>query len=138
MIKQLSVFVENEVGSLGKVTTVLKENKINLRAIASYDTPEFGILRLIVDKPDKTKEILTQKGFVVKVTEVLAVELEDKPGDLDNVLHIISEAELCINYIYSFVIRNDKIPLMVIHVDDMEKGETILKQHGIRVIDQED
>lgn len=138
MIKQLSVFVENEVGSLGKVTTVLKENKINLRAIASYDTPEFGILRLIVDKSDKTKEILTQKGFVVKVTEVIAVELEDKPGDLDNVLHIISEAEICINYIYSFVIRNDKTPLMVIHVDDMEKGETILKLHGIRVVDQED
>ncbi len=138
MIKQLSVFVENEVGSLGKVTTVLKENKINLRAIASYDTPEFGILRLIVDKSDKTKEILTQKGFVVKVTEVIAVELEDKPGDLDNVLHIISEAGICINYIYSFVIRNDKTPLMVIHVDDMEKGETILKLHGIRVVDQED
>lgn len=137
MLKQLSVFVENEVGSLGKVTTVLKENKINLRAIASYDTPEFGILRLVVDQPEKTKELLTQKGFVVKVTEVLAVELDDKPGDLDKVLNIIAEAGICINYIYSFVIRNDKVPLMVIHVDDMEKGETILKQHDIKVVDQE-
>lgn len=138
MLKQLSVFVENEIGSLGKVTTVLRENGINLRAIASFDSPEFGILRIIVDKPKLTKEILTQKGFVVKVTEVLAIELEDKPGDLDRVLHIISEAGLCVNYIYSFVIRNDKAPLMVVHLDDMKKAEMMLKERGIKVVDQED
>lgn len=138
MLKQLSVFVENEIGSLSKVTAVLKENGINLRAIASFDSPEFGILRLIVDKPDLTKDILTQKGFVVKVTEVLAVELQDKPGNLDKVLHIISEAGICINYIYSFVIRTEKVPLMVMHADDMGKAEAILKQHDIRVADEED
>lgn len=138
MLKQLSVFVENEIGSLGKVTSVLKENGINLRAIASFDSPEFGILRIVVDKPVLTKQILTQKGFVVKVTEVLAIELEDKPGDLDRVLHIISEAGLCVNYIYSFVIRNDKAPLMVIHLDDMDKAEKIMKEHGIKVADQEE
>jgi hypothetical protein len=137
MLKQLSVFVENEIGSLGKVTTVLRENEINLSAIASFDSPEFCILRMIVDKPELTREILIGKGFVVKVTEVLAVELEDKPGDLDQVLHIISEAELCVNYIYSFVIRNGKAPLMVIHLDDMNKATTILKQHGIKVTEQE-
>lgn len=138
MLKQLSVFVENEIGSLGKVTTVLRENGINLRAIASFDSPEFCILRMIVDKPESTKEILTHKGFVVKVTEVLAVELEDKPGALDRVLHIISEAKLCVNYIYSFVIRNEKAPLMVIHLDDMKEATTILKEHGIKVADQEE
>ncbi len=138
MLKQLSVFVENEIGSLGKVTTVLRENGINLRAIASFDSPEFGILRMIVDKPELTKEMLTQNGFVVKVTEAIAVELEDKPGDLDRVLHIISEEGLCINYIYSFVIRNDKAPLMVINLDDMKKATIILKEHGIKVSDQED
>lgn len=138
MLKQLSVFVENEIGSLGKVTTVLRENGINLRAIASFDSPEFGILRMIVDKPELTKEMLTQNGFVVKVTEAIAVELEDKPGDLDKVLHIISEEGLCINYIYSFVIRNDKAPLMVINLDDMKKATIILKEHGIKVSDQED
>jgi hypothetical protein len=136
MLKQLSVFVENEIGSLGKVTTVLRENDINLRAIASFDSPEFGILRMIVDKPELTKEILTQKGFVVKITEVLAIELEDKPGDLDRVLHIIEEAEVCVNYIYSFVIRSDKAPLMVLHLDDMMKAEKIMKEHKIKVVDQ--
>jgi len=138
MLKQLSVFVENEIGSLGKVTSVLRENEINLRAIASFDSPEFSILRMIVDKPELTKEILTQKGFVVKVTEVLAVELEDKPGDLDKVLHIISRAGLCVNYIYSIVIRRERVPLLIIHLDDMDKATTILKEHGIKVADQED
>ncbi|MGB8454514.1 MAG: ACT domain-containing protein [Anaerocolumna sp.] len=67
MLRQLSVFVENEVGSLAKITSVLRENGINLRAISSFDSPEFGIMRMIVDKPEHTKEILTSKGFVVKI-----------------------------------------------------------------------
>lgn len=137
-MKQLSVFVENEIGSLAKVTSVLRENKVNLRAIASFDSPEFGILRMVVDKPGFTKEVLTSNGFVVKVTEVLAIELEDKPGNLDNVLHIISEAGLNVNYIYSFVIRDTKAPLMVINLDNLEKAFIILKEHGIKVVDQED
>lgn len=137
-MKQLSVFVENEIGSLSKVTSVLKENGINLRAIASFDSPEFGILRMVVDKPEYTKEVLTHNGFVVKVTEVLAIELEDKPGNLDKVLHVISEAGLSINYIYSFVIRNAKEPLMVMNLDNLEKASEILKEHGIKVISQED
>ena len=138
MIKQLSVFVENEIGSLAKITTVLKEEGMNLRAISSFDSPEFGIMRMIVDKPEYTKEILTSKGFVVKITEVLAVELEDKPGDLDRVLNIISNSGLAINYIYSFVIRDGKAPLMVIHLDNMEKADLTLRVNGVKVIDQED
>ncbi len=138
MLKQLSVFVENEIGSLAKITTVLRENGINLRAISSFDSPEFGIMRMIVDKPEYTKEILTSKGFVVKITDVLAVELEDKPGDLDRVLNIISIAGLTINYIYSFVIRDGKSPLMVIHLDNMEKGYLTLKANEVKVLDQEE
>ena len=80
MLVQISVFVENEVGSLARVTAVLREEGINLRAIASIDTPEFGILRIIVDDPQKTKEVLTHRGFVVKASKVLAIELIDRPG----------------------------------------------------------
>lgn len=135
MLKQISVFVENEVGSLGRVTGVLRREGINLRAIASYDTPEFGILRMVVDAPEQCKEVLTREGFVVKISEVLAVELVDRPGELDRVLHVIADAELTVNYIYSFVIRNEKSPLMVMHLDDMEKADRILKESGITVID---
>ena len=131
MLIQISVFVENEVGSLAKVTEVLREEGINLRAIASIDTPEFGILRIIVDDPQKTKEVLTQRGFVVKASKVLAVELLDRPGELDRVLHILADAGLTVNYIYSFVIRNEKSPLMVMHLDDIERAEEILRKNDI-------
>ena len=82
MIPQLSVFVENKVGSLRKVTNTLSQNGINLRAISVFDSPDFSILRIIVDDPDKAKLVLSDKGFAVKVSEVLAVELMDKPDDI--------------------------------------------------------
>lgn len=138
MIKQLSVFVQNEIGSLAGVTTVLKDNRINLRAIASFDTPEFAILRIVVDQPERAKELLVEKGFAVKVSEAVAVELMDKPGELDSMLHAIADAKLGVNYIYSIVLRNGKIPLMIISTDDLEKTATVLKEKGYKVAEQED
>jgi len=138
MIKQLSVFVQNEIGSLAGVTTVLKDNKINLRAIASFDTPEFAILRLVVDQPEKAKEVLNAHGFAVKVSEAVAVELEDKPGVLDGMLHVIANADLGINYIYSIVLRNGKAPLLIINTEDLAKTSSVLKDNGYTVAEQED
>lgn len=138
MIKQLSVFVQNEIGSLAGVTTVLKDNQINLRAIASFDTPEFAILRIVVDQPERAKELLAEKGFAVKVSEAVAVELMDKPGELDSMLHAIADAKLGVNYIYSIVLRNGKVPLMIISTDDLEKTATVLKEKGYKVAEQED
>lgn len=138
MIKQLSVFVQNEIGSLAKVTTVLKDNHINLRAIASFDTPEFAILRMVVDQPEKAKERLTEKGFAVRVSEAVAVELEDKPGVLDGMLHVIAAAGLGINYIYSIVVRDGKVPLMIVNTDDLVKTVESLRDNGYIVAEQED
>lgn len=138
MIKQLSVFVQNEIGSLAGVTSVLKKNTINLRAIASFDTPEFAILRIVVDQPEKAKELLTENGFAVKVTEAVAVELEDKPGELDSMLHVIADARIGINYIYSIVLRNGKAPLIILNTDDLAKTTTVLKEKGYIVAEQED
>jgi hypothetical protein len=138
MIKQLSVFVQNEIGSLASVTSVLKENKINLRAIASFDTPEFAILRIVVDQPEKTKKLLSENGFAVKMSEAVAVELEDKPGVLDGMLHVIADSKLGVNYIYSIVLRNGKAPLMIINTDDLNKTATVLKENGFHVAEQED
>ncbi len=138
MIRQLSVFVQNEIGSLASVTTVLKENEINLRAIASFDTPEFAILRMVVDQPDKTKELLNKKGFAVKVSNAVAVELEDKPGVLDHMLHVIAEAGLGINYIYSIVLRNGKAPLMIVNTNDLSKTAEVLGREGFIIAEEED
>lgn len=138
MIKQLSVFVQNEIGSLAGVTAVLRANLINLRAIASFDTPEFAILRIVVDQPEKAKEVLNNAGFAVKVSEAVAVELEDKPGVLDGMLHEIADAKLGINYIYSIVLRSGKAPLMILNTDDLARTTVVLKEKGYLIAEQED
>lgn len=136
MLRQLSIFVENKPGSLLGVTAALKERGINIRAIASFDTPEFGILRLVVDHPKEAKEYLTSKGFVVRISEVIAVELEDKKGNLNDMLDVISKADISVNYIYSFVIREDSVPVMVFHASDSKKAVQVLKEHGIHLVEE--
>lgn len=100
----------------------LTEAHVNIRAVATFDTPEFGILRLVVDKPAEAKGYLTERGFVVRVHEVMGVELEDKKGNLNQMLAILADGKININYIYSFVIREGKAPVMVFNTDDFEKA----------------
>lgn len=138
MIQQLSVFVENRTGSLMDVTSKLTEAHINIRAVASFDTPEFAILRLIVDDAVAAKEYLTSKGFVVRVSEVIGVELEDKKGNLNHMLTILAEGKVSIHYIYSFVIRDGKAPVLVFHTDDVEKAIEILKAEHVKVVSDSD
>ena len=135
MLKQISVFVENVAGSLMKVTKELVAEGINLRAISSFDTPEFGILRLIVDRPEDTVQLLKDKGFFVRVKDVIAVEIEDRSGSLNRMLEVLAEGNISINYIYSFVIREDQAPVMVFQTEYLEEAVQILKNHGIHVID---
>ena len=98
MIRQVSVFVENKPGSLMDVTSRLTEAGVNIRAVATFDTPEFGILRMVVDKPDEAKEYLTKLGYVVRIHEVMGVALEDKKGNLNQMLAILAKGELNIIY----------------------------------------
>ena len=138
MIRQLSVFVENRPGSLMDVTSKLSEAHINIRAVATFDTPEFGILRLVVDKPGEAKSYLTERGFVVRVHEVMGVELEDKKGNLNQMLEILFEGQLNINYIYSFVIREGRAPVMVFSTDNYEKAAQVLGDANVRIVEEKD
>ena len=138
MIRQLSVFVENKPGSLMDVTSKLTEAHVNIRAVATFDTPEFGILRLVVDKPAEAKGYLTERGFVVRVHEVMGVELEDKKGNLNQMLAILADGKININYIYSFVIREGKAPVMVFNTDDFEKAAQILKEANVKFVEESD
>ena len=138
MIRQLSVFVENKPGSLMDVTSKPTEAHVNIRAVATFDTPEFGILRLVVDKPAEAKGYLTERGFVVRVHEVMGVELEDKKGNLNQMLAILADGKININYIYSFVIREGKAPVMVFNTDDFEKAAQILKEANVKIVEESD
>ena len=138
MIRQLSVLVENKPGSLMEVTSRLTEAHVNIRVVANFDAPDFGILRLVVDKPQEAKEYLTARGYVVSVHEVMGVELEDKKGNLNQMLSILAEGKLNINYIYSFVIRDGRAPVMVFQTDDYEKATQILKKYNVKIVEEDD
>ena len=138
MIRQISVFVENQPGSMMNVTNVLTEAHVNIRAISTFDTPEFGIMRLVVDDPVRAKESLTSKGFVNRVSDVIGAELKDEKGNLNQMLKILADGQINVNYIYSFVIREGKAPDMLFHTDDFEKAESVLKQADVKLVEEED
>ena len=138
MIRPLSVFVENKPGSLMEVTSRLNEAHVNIRAVASFDTPEFGILRLVVDQPEEAKAYLTSKGFVVRIHQVIGAELEDKKGNLNQMLEILADSGISINYIYSFVIRDGRAPLMVVSTDDFDKAKKALADAGVKMVEEAD
>ncbi len=138
MIRQISVFVENQPGSMMRVTTVLTEAHVNIRAISTFDTPEFGIMRLVVDDPIRAKESLTEKGFVTRVSEVIGAELRDEKGNLNEMLKILADGQINVNYIYSFVIREGKAPVMVFHTDDFQKAEKVLTDAEVKLVEEEE
>ena len=138
MIRQISVFVENQPGSMMNVTSVLTEAHVNIRAISTFDTPEFGIMRLIVDNPVRAKEALTEKGFVTRVSEVIGAELKDEKGNLNQMLAILADGKINVNYIYSFVIREGKAPVMVFSTDNYEKAEKVLRAADFKLVEEEE
>lgn len=134
MIRQISVLVENEVGTLSEVTDVLAKENINIKAFSVFDTQYFGILRLIVDRPDDAERILKENGFGYKVGNVVAIELENVPGALNGVLKLLAAEGFFVNYMYSMVLNGEEAPLMVIHLNDEEKAEQFLKEKGVAVV----
>ena len=138
MIRQISVFVENQPGSMMNVTSVLTETGVNIRAISTFDTPEFGIMRLVVDDPVRAKSSLTEKGFVTRVSDVIGVELKDEQGNLNQMLKILADGKINIDYIYSFVIREGKAPVMVFHTDDFEQAEKVLEAADVKIMEEKE
>lgn len=138
IIKQLSIFIENKKGHLASVTKELKRENIDIRAISVFDTSEFGILRLVVDDPDQALEILENGGYTAKVSPVLAIQPEDKPGSLNEVFMVLDENDIDIEYIYSFVLRKKDAPLIIFKVNNQEKAIKVLQKANITVISKEE
>lgn len=137
-VKQISVFLENKKGRLKKAVHALAKANINIRALSIADTSEFGILRLIVPEPEKAKKVLEKNNFVVKINDVIAVEVPDEPGGLDNVLEILTEADMNVEYIYAFVEKKSEKAIVVIRTEDLEEGIRILKESGVPLLSSED
>ncbi|MDN5325628.1 MAG: hypothetical protein PWP41_323 [Moorella sp. (in: firmicutes)] len=136
-IKQISVFLENKSGRLAAVTRLLARHSINIRALSIADTSDFGILRLIVDDPDRAYTELKGAGFTVSLTEVLGVEMPDRPGGLSNILSILEENGINIEYLYAFIGRGDNGALVIFRVEELDAAINVLQARGIIVLDGE-
>ncbi|HOV42587.1 MAG TPA: ACT domain-containing protein, partial [Syntrophothermus lipocalidus] len=118
MVKQISVFLENKAGRLASVTRVLGDAGINIRALSIADTSDFGVLRLIVNDPDKAYRILKEAGFTVSQTDVVAVSVPDRPGGLAEILEVMAEADINIEYLYAFIGTTARNALVIFKVED--------------------
>ncbi len=133
-VEQISIFLENKSGRLAEVTKVLGENDIDISALSIADTTDFGILRLIVNKPDKAERILKENGFTVSSTNVIAIEVADKPGGLSKALEVLHDAQIGIEYMYAFVGKTEDDAMVLLRVDDHDNAVKALEANGIKVL----
>ncbi len=130
-IKQLSVFIENKSGRVSEVSGVLGDVGVNIRGFSVSDTAEFGILRLIVDRPEEASAALKDAGFTVREDDVICIDLPDVPGGLAGVLKLVSSAGVNIEYVYSLIAT-----YVVINVADVDRALSLLADKPVRIVDQ--
>jgi len=134
-IHQLSIFLENKPGRLSEPCKTLAAAGINILTLSLADTQQFGIMRLIVRDWQKAKDVLEKAGSVVKVTEVVATEVADRPGGLAEVLSIIEESSINIEYMYAFTFRNEDRAVLVFRFDNPDGAITLLRAKGVNVLE---
>lgn len=136
MVHQLSVFLENETGGVADVVDVLATAGVDIRALALADETDFGILRLIVDAPDRATSALKDAGFTVRRTPVVAVQIPDRPGGLAAVLAALRGTP--VEYMYAFVRKSGEAAFSVFRFEHPEAATEILRKAGARILDADD
>jgi hypothetical protein len=136
-VKQISVFLENRKGRLAEVMHTIRQEDINIRALSLADTADFGVLRIIVDNPDRAVAALKSRGFVAQVTEVIAVEVEDRPGGLARILEVLDEDNVNVEYMYAYVEKKRDNAIVICRIDDRERALQVLEKHGIATLNAE-
>lgn len=132
-VKQLSVFIENKTGRVSEVSEVLGAAGVNIRGFSVSDTADYGIVRLVVDDPTAAKDVLGDAGFTVKVSDVICMNLPDRPGGLAEILKIVSDAGVNIEYVYSLIST-----YAVINVADIDRALALLKDKPVQLVSQEE
>ena len=134
-LEQLSIFLENRSGRLAKILKTLGAAGVNIRAMSLADTSDFGILRLIVSDIETGKQALRDGRFTVRVSEVIAVEVRDRPGELADMLGFIEQAGLNLEYMYSFVQKSMESAILIFRFDDLDRAISVLTENGVRIIE---
>jgi len=133
-VEQISIFIENKFGRLAEVTRVLGDAGVNIRTLSLADTSDFGILRLIVNDTEKAKTVLKERGFTVNKTEVVAVEIPDRPGGLADILQALDADGINVEYMYAFVERCGENAVMIFRFDETRKAIATLSERGFTVL----
>ncbi|MFN3479223.1 MAG: ACT domain-containing protein [Thermodesulfovibrionales bacterium] len=137
-VEQISIFLENKSGRLAEVTDVLAKADINIRALSLADTADFGILRLIVNDTEKAKEVLKKNGFTVGKTEVIAVEVPDRPGGLAGILNVLKDKGVNVEYMYAFVQKSKENAIIIFRFDEIDRAIEGLSSAGVKILKGED
>ena len=138
LVKQISVFLENSFGRLAEVSKTLGNSDIDIRTLFVADSSDYGVLRMILDKPEEAVTVLTEAGFTVSTTQVLAIAIPDTPGTLDQTLTKFSETGESMEYIYGFVGRKSSEAIMVIRVQNYDPVIKAFEEAGIRILKPEE
>ncbi len=132
--KQISVFIDNRPGRLASIAQVLKEEGIDIRAISMADAPDFGIFRVVVEDPDRARAALKRHGFVTEVSDVIAVEVSDRPGGLAEVLALFAEHSLNVEYMYAFLTERAGKAIIFFRFEDTDRAIEALQSAGVPVV----
>ncbi|HBA86683.1 MAG TPA: amino acid-binding protein [Geobacter sp.] len=133
-VEQISIFIENKFGRLAEVTRILGDAGVNIRTLSLADTSDFGILRLIVNDTEKAKSVLKERGFTVSKTEVVAVEIPDRPGGLADILQTLDADGINVEYMYAFVERCGENAVMIFRFDETQKAIATLTAKNFTVL----
>lgn len=136
-LQQISVFIENRSGRLASIATALGEAGVNIRAMSLADTSDFGILRLIVNDVDLALAVLKNQRFTVRLSEVIAVEIADRPGELGKFLAILEKAGLNVEYMYAFVQKSMAHAVIIFHFTDLDRAIAVIREAGMTVLEKE-
>ncbi len=133
-VKQLSLFLENKPGALSRPVKLLAKAKHNILTLSLADTQQFGILRFIVRDWEKAKAMLEKEGFVVKVTDMVAIEVADKPGGLAEILSVVERARVNLEYMYGFTLKNEGKGLLAFRFDDPDTAIAALQKKALNPV----
>ncbi len=137
-VRQISIYLENIHGSLVELTALLGQNNVDLKALSIADTASFGIVRCIVSEPEieKTLSMLRENGYIAKANNVICVCVPDKPSGLSNILTLLSDAGISIEYIYSFYKNTGDNAVLIIRPSEKRKSVQIFEENGIKLLSQ--
>lgn len=136
--RQLSVFVENKPGRLAEITSALAEANVDIRAVSVSDTADFGILRLILNDPDKGQEVLQAHNCTVSLTDVIVIRISDQPGGLSSPMKLLFNSGISVDYMYAFISKNEQSACVILRVTDNQRAIELLRDNHVQIVTEEE